>query len=240
MPVSRKPLAPKIDADLLAEYIFAGPERRRDILLKECVEADGPRYFRAADETICAYLLGIPKKEETLRMKIDVLRTLGGFVNDREVRIADNVAALEAFLAHPKREFLDGLETFPGPREGMLRLAGVNVAVCPEIIAVDSRTNSFGFVKLRFSRRPLEPEGADHLAAMLYAFAQLCTVRFNGTLNLDLTCLVDVFDGTIIRAGAVRVGRWSKVRTACAEFAQSWAMCHARPRGGRPASGLRR
>ena len=240
MPVSRQPLCPKIDADLLAEYILAGPGRRRDILLNECAEPNGPRYFRAADETVCAYLLSIPKQERGLRMKIEVLRTLEALAGDKQARIADNVAALQAFLDHPKRDFLDGLETFPGPRQGMLRLAGVNVAVCPEIIAVDTRTNSFGFVKLRFSRRPLEPECVDHLAGMLYAFSQLCTARFHGTLNLDLTCVVDVFDGTIIRASAVRVGRWSKVRAACAEFATSWAMCHSRPRSGVGMRRLRR
>lgn len=240
MPVSRQPLSPKIDADLLAEYILAGPERRRDILLNECVEQDGPRYFRAADETVCAYLLSIPKQERGLRMKIEVLRTLVALAPEKQAKIADNIAALEAFLEHPKREFLDGLETFPGPRQGMLRLAGVNVAVCPEIIAVDTRTNSFGFVKLRFSRRPLEPEAVDHLAGMLYAFSQLCTARFHGTLNLDLTCVVDVFDGTIIRANAVRIGRWGKVRTACTEFAASWAMCHSRPGSGRLSRRLRR
>ena len=240
MPVSRQPLAPKIDADLLADYILAGPERRRDILLNECAEAVEPRYFRAADETVCSYMLSIPKQERGVRMKIEVLRTLQGFAPDKQARIADNMAALEAFLAHPKREFLDELETFPGPREGMLRLAGVNVAVCPEVIAVDTRTNSFGFVKLRFSRRPLEPEGVDHLAGMLYAFAQLCTARFQGTLNLDLTCVVDVFDGTIIRANAVRIGRWGKVRAACVEFATSWAMCHGRPGSGARSRRLRR
>ena len=61
-----------------------------------------------------------------------------------------------------------------------------------------------------------------------------------GTLNLDLTCVVDVFDGTIIRANAVRVGRWGKVRTACAEFATSWAMCHGRPGSGRVGRRLRK
>ncbi len=240
MPVSRQRFAPKIDADLLAEYIHSGEERRRDILLNDCGEPDGPRHFRAADETVCAYLLSIPKQERGVRMKIEVLRALEAFAPEKQARIADNVAALEAFLEHPKREFLDDLETFPGPRQGMLRLAGVNVAVCPEIIAVDTRTNSFGFVKLRFSRRPLEPEGVDHLAGMLYAFAQLCTARFHGTLNLDLTCVVDVFDGTIIRANAVRVGRWGKVRATCAEFAASWAMCHSRPGSSRVSRRLRR
>jgi hypothetical protein len=233
MPVSRQPLAPKIEADLLAEYILAGPDRRRDILLNACAAAEGPSHFRAADETLCAYLLSIPKQEGPVRRKIEVLRTLEAFATDKQARIADNIAALEAFLDHPKREFLDALETFPGPRQGMLRLAGVNVAVRPEIIAVDTRTNSFGFVKLRFSRRPLEPEEVDHLSGMLYAFSQLCTARFQGTLNLDLTCVVDVFDGTIVRAGAVRIGRWGKVRSACAEFAANWAMCHTKSRGGR-------
>jgi len=240
MPVSRQPLCPKIDADLLAEYILAGPERRRDILLNECAQSDEPRHFRAADETVCAYLLSIPKQESAVTRKIEVLQTLQAFAPEKQARIADNIAALEAFLSHPKREFLDNLETFPGPRQGMLRLAGVNVAVCPEIIAVDTRTNSFGFVKLRFSRRPLEPDGVDHLAGMLYAFSQLCTARFHGTLNLDLTCVVDVFDGTIIRANAVRVGRWGKVRTACSEFATSWAMCHSRPGSGVRSRRLRR
>jgi hypothetical protein len=75
---------------------------------------------------------------------------------------------------------------------------------------------------------------------MLYAFSQMCTARFHGTLNLDLTCVVDVFDGTIIRANAVRVGRWDKVRTACAEFATGWAMCHGRSRGGKISRRLRR
>ena len=129
MPVSRQPLCPKIDADLLAEYILAGPERRRDILLNECAQSDEPRHFRAADETVCAYLLSIPKQESAVTRKIEVLQTLQAFAPEKQARIADNIAALEAFLSHPKREFLDNLETFPGPRQGMLRLAGVNVAV---------------------------------------------------------------------------------------------------------------
>jgi hypothetical protein len=231
MAVSRRSIIPHIDADPLAEYILAGPERRREILLEEWREQDGPRYFRAADETVCAYMLGIPKLETGLRMKIDVLRTLGAFAADKQVKIADNIAAIEAFLTHPKREFLDGLETFPGPRQGTLRVAGVDIAVSPEIIAVDARTDSYGFIKLRFSRQPLEPHGADHLTAMLQAFAQSCASRISGTLNLDLTCVVDVFDGTIIRASAARAGRWGSLRAACGEIAANWALLHSRPRG---------
>jgi hypothetical protein len=233
MPVSRQPLIPKIDLDLVAEYIVAEPDRRRELLLERCVaDADAPRYFRAADETVCAYLLGIPKQERTVRMKIEALRMIGTMATDKRVKIADNIAALEAFLEHPKRELLDGLDVFPGPRDGTLRLAGVDIAVCPEILAVDGRTDSFGFVKFRFSRRPPEPLEADCLAAMVYGFAQMCAARLNGTLNLDLTCVVDVFDGTIIRAGVVRVGRWGRVRAACAEIAANWELLVSRPKGG--------
>jgi hypothetical protein len=157
---------------------------------------------------------------------------IGTMATDKRVKIADNIAALQAFLEHPKRELLDGLDVFPGPREGTLRLAGVDIAVCPEILAVDGRTDSFGFVKFRFSRRPLEPLEADCLAAMVYGFAQMCAARLNGTLNLDLTCVVDVFDGTIIRAGVVRVGRWGRVRAACAEIAANWGLLVSRPKGG--------
>jgi hypothetical protein len=233
MPVSRQPLIPKIDIDLLAEYIIANADRRRELLLeRSALDADAPRYFRAADETVCAYLLGIPKQERTVMMKIQALRTLVAFAPEKQAKITDNIAALESFLLHPKREMLDEMDVFPGPREGTLRLAGVDVAVCPEILAVDGRTDSFGFVKFRFSRRPLEPLEADCLAAMHYAFAQMCAARLRGTLNLDLTCVVDVFDGTIIRAGVVRVGRWGKVRAACAEIAANWGLLVSRPRGG--------
>jgi hypothetical protein len=231
MPVSRQPLTPKIDASLLAEYIPADTDRRREIVLDQCAEPQGPTYYRAADETVCSYLLGIPKQERAVKMKIEVLRALGVYARDKIVKIYDNIAALEAFLEHPKRELLDDLEMLPGPRNGMLRMAGVDIAVAPEIIAVDPKTDSFGLIKLRFSRSPLGPHEAGHLTSMLQAFAQACATQFNGTLNLDLTCVVDVFDGTIIRASSARAGRWSEVRAACAEIATSWAMLHARPRG---------
>ena len=54
MPVSRQPLTPKIDASLLAEYIPADSDRRREILLDQCAEPQGPKYYRAADETVCS------------------------------------------------------------------------------------------------------------------------------------------------------------------------------------------
>jgi hypothetical protein len=230
MPVSRQPQIPVIDIDLVAEYVAADADRRRELLLeRSVVDTDAPRYFRAAEETVCAYLLGIPKQERTLTTKIEALRRLGAFVPEKFAKIGDNIEALESFLNHPKRKFLDGLDVFPGPRDGTLRLAGVDIAVRPEILAVDGRTDSFGFVKFRYSRRPLEPKEADCLAAMHYAFAQMCSARLNGTLNLDLTCVVDVFDGTIIRAGAVRVGRWGLVRAACAEIAAQWGLLVSRP-----------
>jgi hypothetical protein len=235
MPVSRSQVSPKIEAGLLVEYILAAPERRGQMLLEQGGDEGDQPYFRAADETVCAHLLGIPKQERGVRMKIEVLRALGEYARDKRVKIGDNIAALEAFLEHPERDFLDELETFPGPREGTLRLGGVDIAVCPEIIAVDARTNSFGFVKLRFSRRPLAPEAADHLTAILQAYAQSCLALFNGALNLDLTCVVDVFDGTILRASSVRAGRWGRVREACGEIALNWAMLHSRGSHGVPA-----
>ena len=234
MRVSRHQVCPKIDADFLAEYIVVAPELRHRLLLEESKDEGEQPYFRAADETVCSYLLGIPKQERGVRMKIEVLKALGKFAQDKQVKIGDNIAALEAFLDHPKREFLDELETFPGPREGTLRLGGVDIAVCPEIIAVDARTNSFGFVKLRFSREPLAPEAADHLTAMVQAYAQSCVAMFNGALNLDLTCVVDVFGGTILRASSPRAGRWSRVRAACREIALKWAMLHDRAGHGVP------
>ena len=166
-----------------------------------------------------------------MRMKVEVLRALGVYARDKIVKICDNIAALESFLEHPKRDFLDGLEMLPGPRNGMLRMAGVDIAVAPEIIAVDTKTDSFGLIKLRFSRVPLGPHEAGHLTSLLQAFAQACATQFHGTLNLDLTCVVDVFDGTLIRASSARAGRWSEVRAACAEIATSWAMLHSRSRG---------
>jgi hypothetical protein len=233
MPVSRQPLIPRIDLDLMAEYIVADEDRRREMLIDQCVaDAEAPRYFCAAEETVCAYLLSIPRRERRVEVKIRALRELLAYAPEKREKITDNIAALEAFLDHPQRELLDGLELYPGPRQGRLRMAGVDIAVCPEIIAAAARTESFGFVKLRFSRRPMEPQEADFLAAMLYAFTQSCAMRMNGRLHLDLTCVVDVFDGTIIRASAVRVGRWARVRAACEEIAANWGMLVSRPSSG--------
>lgn len=225
-------VSPKIELSLLAEYLMATPRRRERILLEQREHQPRLRHFRAADECVCGYLLGIPKQERNVRMKIDVLRALGAYAPEKKAKIGDNIAALEAFLEHPGREFLDEVEMFPGPRQGVLHMAGVHVVVSPEIVAVDPETNSFGFVKLRFSRRPLASESADVLMTVLQAYAQGCAQRSKGALNLDLTCVVDVFDGTILRASTPRVASWSRVREACKEIAAHWPLLFPRPARG--------
>ncbi len=110
------------------------------------------------------------------------------------------------FSPTPERDFLDGLETFPGPRRASLHVAGVEIAVRPEIIVADPLTNSFGFMKLRFCRRRMPAEVGDYVAAVLVAYTQSCAAQFSGTLNLDLTCVVDVFAGSVARGQLAEPG----------------------------------
>jgi hypothetical protein len=215
-------VSPRISASLLGEYILATEERRGHILMDQRSPGLDLPYFRAAQATISSYLLSIPKPEQVILTKIDALASLQQMARGQEVKIGDNIEALAAFLEHPGRAFLDRLATLPGPGQSMLMVGGVSVSLAPEIVVLDPGTNSFGFLKLRLCREEFSGEVSELVTALLVAYAQSCATCANCTLNLDLTCVVDVFGGKIYRGSQLTLGKWALIQAACREIAARW------------------
>lgn len=212
----------RISVNKLAEYLVAGPRRRRRII----EDQKAPRTFITARyapaETAIIRYFTQGSDEKVISDAIEALTELRPETDWEAARNVDCVAALEHFWQLRRSLSLDGFTMLaPKGRQQHLEVASVEVSVRPEVLLYSAkRSKPCGAIKLAMSKTyTLSEHSGSYVGGILRRF--LCATT--DTLPHADDCIVlDIFGKQAHHAPRAMTRLMEDVTAACEEIAARW------------------
>lgn len=214
---------PRFGANKLAEYMTAGPAKRRSLIVDQIVSPATKilnyEHARAAARRI----LSDPSRSANSWMRAaSRLRDMAANTPDefdaRCMRLS--AQALEAFAPSSNLIRTGSAVVVAGRRQwGALTLAGVRVSLSPEasLLEVGSERR-IGAIQFHFAKTTLKTEGLQYVGAMLVA----ALTQSGDTPRRSMCTAVDAFSGVVIDAPRAMKARMKDIESACEEIAERW------------------
>jgi hypothetical protein len=212
---------PRVSLNPLAEYMTAGPGRRRTILTEQkWPEGFQTAYYREAEHAIARCLASGGKDRKPIAAALRELEKPGE-TGHEVVRRETGRAALKAFEAWlGKASNLETLRAAPEQPEH-LHIGPVDISVRPELHVVAPDGAVVGALKLYLKRKPLKNDRARYAAAIVHEYVE--RILKAGKRTEWKRCMVlDVLAGKLYDATEKHSSRRRQLAAACGEIGAVW------------------
>lgn len=217
---------PSISANKLAEFIFAGPARQRQILKdqKFPTEFKG-MYYREAAESISRVIAGNLEDLSPLENQKDILEQVVTDKVGTQRRIDANIDAIEAFdLILDDIKLAGATPSLASHAPEKLTIQGVKISVRPDVLLAKPGKSGMliGGVKLHFPRNyALGDDGAAIVSALINEWCRQCRPD-DGTPAGELCMVIDVGSRKAHPGVKATAARMKAVDAACQNIAALW------------------
>lgn len=217
---------PSISANKLAEFIFAGPARQRQILKDQKFPSDFKgMYYREASESISRVITGNLEDLSPLENQKDILEQVVTDKAGTQRRVDANIDAIEAFETILDDIKLGGATpSLASHAPEKLTVQGVKISVRPDVLLAKPGKAGMliGGVKLHFPRNyALGEDGAAIVSALINEWCRQCRAD-DGTPAGELCMVIDVGSRKAYPGVKATAARMKAVDAACQNIAALW------------------
>ena len=217
---------PSISINKLAEFMFAGTSRQRQIL-KDCKYPTDFKgmYYKEADESISAAIASNLEDLSKITNQIAILEQMSPEKLGTQRRITSNIDALERFMGMVDDIDLKGSNPSHGTHAPQkLTFYGVSISVRPQVLLKGEGKKGpvVGALKLHFPRQySLQDQSAGIVSAVLQEWCKAC-LPDDGLAQGDMCCVIDVGAKKVFPGVRATAARLKDVESACQNIAALW------------------
>lgn len=217
---------PRISANKLAEYIYATPSRRKNILKDQKYP---PTYqvirYNEAEKPIARFLSGGTTDYSVLTNAIANLEASPTHTDYQEQKKALNIEAIRGFMGLLNQLNFNGFKLSLGRHDPTdLHVEGVDISVRPEVIASATKAGRqiIGGIKLSFSKTYPHTRASGQLVGTLIHWYAETHLNDFGTAHHSLCQVIDVPSSLIHMCPRAIKNRRRDIAAACEEIASRW------------------